>query len=125
MKSKQYLDINELLQYFVTSWNYGFRILYNILNMNQIKDDLIINNIPVPAKNQLDFVIEKNTEELKNYLISSFQMLGVKDTSNITYEAFRLWIAYDRTLEIIYFNKRVRIAMDLMCLDDIGLNLNA
>ncbi len=93
--------------------------------MNNIKDELTKNNICIPAKNQLDFLIDKNTEELKNYIISSLQIAGIKDTSNISYEAFRSWISYDRTLEIIYFNKRIRIAMDLLCLDDIGLNLNA
>lgn len=125
MKSKQYIEFNELLQYFMSSWNYGFKILINIINMSQVKEDLNKNNIPIPMKNQLDFLIERSIDDLKGYLMNTFLMIGVKDPSTITYDTFKMWIAYDHTLEICYFNKRVRIAIDLMCLNDIGLNLNA
>ena len=95
------------------------------MNLNQVKDDLNKNNVPVPAKSQFDFLLDKNTEEIKKYIANSFYSIGVKDLSTINYDTYKLWIANDHTLEIIYFNKRVRIAMDLMCLDHIDLNLNA
>lgn len=95
------------------------------MNLNHVKDDLNKNNVPVPAKNQLDFLLDKNREEIKKYLANSFSSIGAKDLSNINYDTYKLWITNDHTLEIIYFNKRIRIAMDLMCLDHIELNLNA
>jgi hypothetical protein len=122
----KHLEFNDLLTYFINSWIYGFRNLSEIINLNNnFREEFNKNNIFIPSKNNLDYLVDKHNEEIKNYLITTFTKAGVSDFSKgIDYEVFKTWLNYDHTLEICYFNKRIRIAVDLMCLDDIGINMN-
>lgn len=119
------IDFSEIFLFAKNSIKYGFNILYNLLN-NQFKKDLLVDGIYIPQNNELDFLINKYESNLKNYLINSFRnFYGVKENiaeKSIPYDIFKLWILKDNDLEITYANTKIKIALTLMCLNEISIS---
>ena len=103
----------------MNSWYYSFNFLNYLLN-TQLKEELIKANLPIPNKIQLDSFIPKFEENLKLHILTTFNEIGLT-AQNITFENFAKFIEVDHTLEIYYCNKRIRVAMSLYCLNEIGL----
>jgi hypothetical protein len=64
----------------------------------------------------LDIIIPNHEAETRTYLTEIFG-----DKEKIDFDMFKIFYEQDHTLEIIYYNKRIRMAMSLACLDDIEI----
>jgi hypothetical protein len=120
-RNKNYLDFAEIFDYFFKSWVYGFRIIFNYLNKN-CREEFTKLGIEIPhSTQQMDNIILKYDENLKLYLLQSFNEIGVDVSRGINFELFNKWITKDHTLEITYYNKTFKIAMSLVCLEGIEI----
>jgi hypothetical protein len=119
------IDFTEIFEFFKNSLKYGFNIMYNLLN-NQCKENLLINEIYILKINELDFLLSKYENNLKNYLVNSFSdFYGYTENvaeKSIPYDIFMMWILKDHDFEITYGNTKLKIAITLMCLSDIGIS---
>jgi hypothetical protein len=86
----------------------------------RLKEELVKSNQPIPGKLHLDSFIPKFEENLKVHILGAFNEIGLS-AQNVTFDNFSKFMEIDHTLEIMYCNKRIRIAMSLNCLNDIGL----
>jgi hypothetical protein len=124
------IPFNDIVEYFSYSWKSGLYLLYTITNQ-QCKGELISNGILVPGKGDLDFLITKYKYSLVQYLIDSFSKFNINLSQNdsyqyvnIPFDIFKKWIYLDHDLEITYYNKRIKIAVSLLCLRNVGLLVN-
>lgn len=84
--------------------------------------DLIEKGIFVPRKHhQLDYLIKKYEKNLREYLENSFAEYNINTILAIPYDIFQRWIHKSHDLEIIYYNKRMKVAVTLMSLNEIVL----
>lgn len=117
---RNYLEFIEIFEFFIISWNCGLDILYDLLNKN-CKEELNEKNIFIPPHHSLNYLIKKYENVIKTYLIDSFLEFGMDVKQEISYDMFKLWILKNHDLEIVYHNKRLKIAVSMICLNDIGL----
>ena len=114
------IEFNEIFEFFMNSWKKGFQLLENILNNSS--NEFNERNIFIPRNsNQLEFLLQKNEKQVRQYLVSSLSEFNVNLNSGIGYEIFKNWIEKGHDLEIVYVNKRLRVAVSLLCLNDIVL----
>jgi hypothetical protein len=123
-KGKNFLDVQEIIDFFINSWLYGFRFIYFYIN-SKFKDELINAGIYFPQKvTQLENLVYQNSENIKSYVVISLKSIGLQDPyKGVDFEYFKKWVEVDHSLEICYCNKRFKFAMNLMCLSEIGLSL--
>ena len=123
-KNKNYLELNEIIEFFTNSWLYGFRFIYYYIN-SKFKEELITANVYIPKKlSQLENFVFQNSENIKSYVVISLKSIGLVDPSKgVDFETYKKWAEIDHSLEISYFNKRFKFAMNLMCLNEVGLSL--
>jgi hypothetical protein len=113
------IEFHEILEFFINSWKRGFSLLENILHNNE---ELKAKNVYVPDKpHQFDFLIEKYENKVKEYLENSMLEYKINVMKGIPYEIFKKWIEKGHNLEIVYYNKRMKISMSLLSLNDIIL----
>jgi hypothetical protein len=113
------IEFTEIFEYFVSSWKRGFWLLENILSNNQ---DLKEKGIFIPEKHgQLDYLILKYEKNLKEYLMNSFSEFNLNVMKGINYTIFQNWLLKGHDLEIVYYNKRMKVAISLLCVDEIVL----
>jgi hypothetical protein len=115
-RNKVHLEFSEVYEFFIQSWVYCFKFLQQFIE-NRCKEEFVKSEYYVPKDNQLEIVIPGHEAEVKGYLTAHF---GEK-TTQIDFELFKKFYEQDHTLEIIYYNKRIRMAMSLACLDDIEI----
>lgn len=100
---------------------YAFRfvLLYLIRNCS---DEFTKDGVVLPSScNEFDSLVYQYEDNLRSYLINSFTQIGVDPFREITFENFSNWVTKDHSLEITYHNKTFKIAMSVMCLNDIEL----
>lgn len=123
-KGKNFLEVNEIIDFFINSWLYGFRFIFFYIN-SKFKEELINSGVYFPQKvTQLENIVHQNSESIKSYVLASLKSIGLQDPyRGVDFESFKKWVDIDHSLEICYYNKRFKFAMNLMCLSEIGLSL--
>lgn len=112
---RPYLNVEDIVDYCSKSCLYAFHLLY-ILISQQWRDEFDTRGLYIPHFEEFDYAIKKNQMNLKDYVANS-----LSNKVQISYEDFKKWISTDIDLEISYYNKRVKVALTLLCLKDIGL----
>ncbi len=124
-KHYNFIEFSEISDFFLISFKIGLNLLSKVLS-SQCKEELQGKGVFIPNQYDLDFLIKKYEENIKSYLIDSFKdyygKLEIISDKMIPYEIFKKWIMKDHDLEIVYFNKKLKVAVTLMCLNDIGLS---
>ena len=121
---KQYLTFEEVFYFFLQSWKSGFNFIFSFINY-YYKVEFTRNNIPLPqSQNDFAALVNRNKEDLSNYLVKNLYDSGIYSNQQITYEMFRNWAMKDNTIEIVYANKVFRFATSILFMESIGLNVD-
>jgi hypothetical protein len=83
---------------------------------NRCEEEFVKNGFFLPKEGQLENLVSSYESDVREYLTGLF---GEKQ--QIDFEAFRKFYEMDHTLEVIFYNKRLRMAMTFACLDDIEI----
>jgi hypothetical protein len=114
------IEFNEIFEYFLKSWEGGMVILCNFLN-RQCFNDPNLKSLYIPKFPEIQFLLKKYGNVIKAYLLDSFFEFGVDINKGVSFEIFSKWILKDHDLEIVYSQKRLKIAVSLTCCKEIGL----
>jgi hypothetical protein len=113
------IEFNEILEFFINSWRRGFELLDNILYHNE---ELKAKNVYIPEKpHRFDYLIEKYENKIRDYLENSFLEYKINVMRGIPYDIFKGWLEKGHDLEIVYYNKRMKVCMSLLSLKEIVL----
>jgi len=113
------IEFNEILEFFINSWKRGFELLDNILHNNK---ELKAKNVYIPDQHhRFDYLIDKYENKIKEYLENSFLEYQINVMRGIPYDIFKRWLEKGHDLEIVYYNKRMKVSMSLLCLNEIIL----
>ena len=116
-KSRDYIEMNEIKDFFYYSYIEGFKHLGWQLKRNP--EEFRNNNLPVATIQQLGKWAQKFEKEIKNAIEKDLKTFDNTIVNAISFEQFLRWISYDHTIYIQYGNKNIMIATSLIRLDDI------
>ena len=117
-KSRDYIEINEIKDFFYQSYIEGFKHLAWQIKKNP--NELKRNNLPVPTIQQMGKWAQKFEKEIRNAIDKDLRDFDPNIGSSITFEQFLRWISIDHTLYLQYGGKNTMIATSLLRLDDIN-----
>lgn len=123
-KNKNYLEIGEIIDFFSNSLLYGFKFFFNYVNFNsRVQEEFLKSNVFIPKYfDTFEFLVEQNLENIKMHVITTLKSAGVDISQGcLDFESFKKWANAEHNIEIYYHNKKFRISVNLMCLEDIGL----
>lgn len=116
-KSRDYIEINEIKEFFYLSYIEGFKHLGWQIKRNP--EEFKKNNVPVPTIQQFGKWAQKFKKEIYNAIDRDLKDFDPNVTQSITFEQFLRWISIDHTIYIQYDTKKIQIATSLIRLDDI------
>ena len=117
-KSRDYIEINEIKEFFYQSYIEGFRHLGWKIKKNP--EELKRNNLPVPTIQQLGKWAQKFEKEIRNAIDRDLREFAPNLGNSITFEQFVRWISIDHTLYLQFGGKNIMIATSLIRLDDVS-----
>ena len=117
-KSRDYIEINEIKDFFYQSYIEGFKHLAWQIKKNP--NELKRNNLPIPTIQQMGKWAQKFEKEIRNAIDKDLRDFDPNIGSSITFEQFLRWISIDHTLYLQYGGKNTMIATSLLRLDDIN-----
>jgi hypothetical protein len=115
------IEFNEIFEFFLRSWQHGFHLLYNLLDHQGTVQEFTMKKVFIPKHHDFDYLIKLNEKEIKKHLTNTFKEFNIDLNKPIPYDIFKKWVIKDHDLEIVYYNKRLKIAVTLMCLNEIGM----
>ena len=116
-KSRDYIEINEIKEFFFHSYVEGFKHLGWQIKRNP--EEFRKNNLPVATIEQLGKWAQKFEKEIRNAIDRDMKQFDPNIQNAITFEQFLRWISIDHTIYIQYGPKMIQIATSLIRLDDI------
>ena len=116
-KSRDYIEVNEIKDFFFHSYIEGFKHLGWQIKRNP--EEFKRNNLPVATIEQLGKWAQKFEKEIKTAIDKDLKTFDNSITNVVTFEQFYRWISYDHTIYIQYGSKNIMIATSLIRLDDI------
>ena len=117
-KSRDYIEINEIKDFFYQSYIEGFKHLAWQIKKNP--NELKRNNLPIPTIQQMGKWAQKFEKEIRNAIDKDLRDFDPNIGNSITFEQFLRWISIDHTLYLQYGGKNTMIATSLLRLDDIN-----
>lgn len=122
-KSRDYIEINEIKEFFYYSFIEGYKHLGWQIKRNP--EEFRKNNLPVATIAQLGKWAQKFEKEIRNAVDRDLKEFDPNVGNSITFEQFLRWISIDHTIYIQYGTKNIMIATSLIRLDDIYYDENA
>ena len=116
-KSRDYIEINEIKEFFFHSYVEGFKHLGWQIKRNP--EEFRKNNLPVATIQQLGKWAKKYEKEIRNAIDRDLKDFDPNIGNILTFEQFSRWISIDHTIHIQYGSKIIQIATSLIRLDDI------
>ena len=116
-KSRDYIEVNEIKEFFYYSYIEGFKHLGWQIKRNP--DEFKLKGLPVATIQQLGKWAQKFEKEIKNAIDNDLKAFDSNITNVVSFEQFLRWISYDHTIYIQYGSKNIQIATSLIRLDDI------
>lgn len=121
-KAKRCIELNEIKEFFFRSFIEGYKHLGWQINRhaNEFKDK----GLPVASISQLEGWARGFEKEIKDWIENDLKKFGggqIMDT--VAFDLFKKWIrSNDYTLYIQYGNKKIKIATNLILLDEVGFS---
>ena len=116
-KSRDYIEINEIKEFFFHSYVEGFKHLGWQIKRNP--EEFKKNNLPIATIDQLGKWAQKFEKEIRNAIDRDLKEFDPNIGNILTFEQFLRWISIDHTIHIQYGPKIIQIATSLIRLDDI------
>ena len=120
-KTRDYIEINEIKDFFYHSYVEGFKHLGWQIKRNP--EEFKRNNLPVATIEQLGKWAQKFEKKIRDEIDNDFKQFDSNIGNSITFDQFENWLTRaDRTIYIKYGNKNIKIATSLLPLDTIHYN---
>ena len=117
-KTRDYIEINEIKDFFYYSYVEGFKHLGWQIKRNP--QEFLRNNLPVATIEQLGKWAQKFEKKIRDEIDTDFKQFDKNIGNSITFDQFMNWLtSADHTIYIKYGNKHIKIATSLIALDTI------
>ena len=120
-KTRDYIEINEIKDFFYHSYVEGFKHLGWQIKRNP--EEFKRNNLPVATIEQLGKWAQKFEKKIRDEIENDLKQFDRNIGNSISFEQFENWLtSADHTIYIKYGNKNIKIATSLLALDTIQYN---
>ena len=125
-KFKKFLEIDDILNYFVNSYVEGFKALQKLIILNG--KELARKNLPIPTKNQIENWAKSYEKKIREEIYKDIKLMDKNITNKMELQQFIKWISNDHSIYLNYDFIVLPIATSLIELDNIEydcvMNLN-
>lgn len=122
-KQRNYIEINEIKEFFYKSYIQGYKHLGWQIIKNQ--EEFKRNNQPIVNYSQLALWADKHEKKVKSSIEEDLKQFDPSITTSISFHQFKNWIYNDKTIYLQYGSRNISIATSLIGLDNIDFVENA
>ena len=119
-KFKKFLEIDDILNYFVNSYVEGFKALQKLIILNG--KELARKNLPIPTKNQIENWAKSYEKKIREEIYKDIKLIDKNITNKMELQQFIKWISNDHSIYLNYDFIVLPIATSLIELDNIEYN---
>ena len=116
-KFKQFLEIDEIQNYFVNSYIEGFKALHEFIVLNS--KTLKSKNVPIPTENQLVNWAKNYEKKIRDEIYKDIKLMDKNIGNKMELNQFKKWIAVDHSIYLNYDFIILPIATSLVELNNI------